>query len=610
MNKIININLAGRLIPVEEPAYEALHIYIERLKNYFSREPGGEEIIHDMEDRIGELFQERIRKGAACISTADVQAVIAVMGSPEQLISETSEDSQETNNNNQEGAPYDPSYHNMDIRKLRRSEQEKVMGGVCGGIGIYLKTDPAIIRILFALITIAWGTGIIIYLLLWIFLPIASKQQITIKKRLYRNPDKKIVGGVCAGIAAYLDFDAWILRLIILAPLFGFTLFEKLSDNLFFPVFAGGVPSMLILYIIIWISLPEANTVTEKLEMRGATPDVQNISRAIKTQPGQTLKKKNNRNRIWGLLAKGLVLTVLVCILLILSTIIIMMLTGLLGIAATSSFLFPLAGLITAEPYQQILFWIFSSLLLVIPCILLIRLFIRLVSGRKSRRSGLITTILIVLFVTSIFGLVSTTGAVISDFKAHYSTTAPLLLEQPDNDSLYIRQAGTTASDNYAELYDWCTVSGGIRFINDSSIAIRNINFRVDKSPDSLYHLLLERNSRGGNAARAETLALAPAFSYRQEGNTLYLPADFVLPEGTPFRGQQLTVRLQVPVGKVFHTDQLVGSYHSKRSYSVRNGHFSYKVENTPAWEDDTYYEMQLEGFRKSGESADANPMY
>ena len=83
MKKIININLSGRVIPIEDSAYEKLQSYIESLRRYFASEEGRDEIINDIESRIAELMSEKVRKGATCITDADVDEIIASMGRPE-----------------------------------------------------------------------------------------------------------------------------------------------------------------------------------------------------------------------------------------------------------------------------------------------------------------------------------------------------------------------------------------------------------------------------------------------------------------------------------------------------------------------------------------------
>ena len=83
MKKIININLSGRVIPIEDSAYEKLQGYIESLRRYFSHEEGRDEIINDIESRIAELMSEKVRKGAACVTDTDISEIMASMGRPE-----------------------------------------------------------------------------------------------------------------------------------------------------------------------------------------------------------------------------------------------------------------------------------------------------------------------------------------------------------------------------------------------------------------------------------------------------------------------------------------------------------------------------------------------
>lgn len=83
MKKIININLSGRVIPIEDSAYENLQAYIESLRRHFANEEGRDEIINDIESRIAELMSEKIRKGADRITDADVEEIAASMGRPE-----------------------------------------------------------------------------------------------------------------------------------------------------------------------------------------------------------------------------------------------------------------------------------------------------------------------------------------------------------------------------------------------------------------------------------------------------------------------------------------------------------------------------------------------
>ena len=80
MKKIININLSGRVIPIEDAAYDSLQRYIESLRRFFANEEGRDEIINDIESRIAELMNDKIKKGSACVTEYDIEEIISAMG--------------------------------------------------------------------------------------------------------------------------------------------------------------------------------------------------------------------------------------------------------------------------------------------------------------------------------------------------------------------------------------------------------------------------------------------------------------------------------------------------------------------------------------------------
>ncbi len=82
-------------------------------------------------------------------------------------------------------------------------------------------------------------------------------------RRLYRNPDDKILGGVISGIAAYFGWDPTMLRIIILLIM----------------LFSAGTSTLI--YLVLWIIVPQANTAEEKLHMRGEDITVENIGKTV-----------------------------------------------------------------------------------------------------------------------------------------------------------------------------------------------------------------------------------------------------------------------------------------------------------------------------------------
>ena len=78
MKKTFNINLGGIVFHIDEDAYELLDQYLSNLRIHFSKEEGAEEIVHDMELRISELFSERLNERNQVITLSDVEEIIAV----------------------------------------------------------------------------------------------------------------------------------------------------------------------------------------------------------------------------------------------------------------------------------------------------------------------------------------------------------------------------------------------------------------------------------------------------------------------------------------------------------------------------------------------------
>src|SRR5699024_10007601 len=199
MKKVMNINLAGRLIPIEDSAYESLQEYLQSLSLYFKKEEGGEEMVHDIEDRIGEIFQEKLKKEVEFISDMDIEQVVATMGRPEQLEEETSTEPQQKAASGSEDGFSGERDTPGEGKKLRRDKSDKVLGGVCAGMANYFEIDPAVVRVLAILAFIFYGIGLLVYLVLWIALPGSeSQQKNSIKSRIYRDPQHKEIGGVAS----------------------------------------------------------------------------------------------------------------------------------------------------------------------------------------------------------------------------------------------------------------------------------------------------------------------------------------------------------------------------------------------------------------------------
>lgn len=584
MNKIININLAQRIIPMNESAYNALNDYLDILKRYFGKEEGGDEILHDMEDRIGELLQDKIKKGLVCISDAEVEEVKAIMGSPEQIVDETGGEQEFSQSKETPGSTQQKEQitENPGSKKLFRSSTESVIGGVCGGLGAYFNIDPAIIRVLFAIITLFWGSGLIIYGLLWILLPEQVTPTLNLKRRWYRNEDHKIIGGVCGGIAAYLNVDAIWPRLVFLLPLLLGTGMGFFADD-FFSFSIGGFPAMVLLYLILWASLPKANTLAEKLEMKGKKVDVKNISEAMK-QP-QPAAKTNNSGclTVFVWLLKALLICVGVIVLIVLASIAIGLLAALLGIGISSAFLLPFSGLILGSGIAKSVLIVALLLIIFIPLYLLVHFLVRLISGRKKSMPRWWATTLVVLFIAGVFGLFAVAGTVFMDFKNQYSSSEDLPLQPFPNDTLVLSTLPERISNNSSRNFWDDELKGSIR-----------ISF--EKSVDSNFHIQLTKKARGQNKAQAMANAQKITFTYNQNQNRISIPEELDLSGSLPFRDQQVALTIAVPVGQWIYIQDAEDDWWNKHySYRIRNNSIRFEDDDSE-FDDNHYYKMDDSG--------------
>jgi len=207
MNRTISINLGGMFFHIEDEAYHALARYLEAVNNYFKHEEGAAEIVEDIEGRIAEMFSESLNKHKRqVVLLNDVEFMIGVMGLPEEFDDPLSADTKNTN------------------QSANNSFNEPQTAGRKQSYGQHEET-----------------------------------------KRLYRNPDDKLIAGVCSGLSAYFGINdpIW-MRLAFLLIVF------------------GGFGTGIILYFVLALIVPKATTSAQKLAMKGKPINVQNIGKTIK----------------------------------------------------------------------------------------------------------------------------------------------------------------------------------------------------------------------------------------------------------------------------------------------------------------------------------------
>jgi len=161
MKLTVSINLGGYSFNIDEDAYIELKGYLKSLERHFAAEESCSEILSDIETRLAEIFRTKMTNYKQVISIEDVFQTISVMGTPEDI----SENEKETTKEKFSSR----SYHRM-----YRDTDNRIIGGVCAGIGAYWGIDPVIIRIILVALMFAGGLGALIYIILYIAIPEAK----------------------------------------------------------------------------------------------------------------------------------------------------------------------------------------------------------------------------------------------------------------------------------------------------------------------------------------------------------------------------------------------------------------------------------------------------
>jgi phage shock protein PspC (stress-responsive transcriptional regulator) len=191
MNKTTSINLGGYFFHIDEDAFRKLSNYFDAVRSSLSPD-GREEIINDIESRISELFTEKLGTTKQVIGLKEVDDIITIMGQPEDYKIE-----EETPKNENSFGNFTKSIYIN--KKLYRDKENSFLGGVMSGLGQYLGVDPLWLRIIMVILFFGFGTGLVLYIILWILIPeaVTTSQKLEMKGEPINisNIEKKVKEG-------------------------------------------------------------------------------------------------------------------------------------------------------------------------------------------------------------------------------------------------------------------------------------------------------------------------------------------------------------------------------------------------------------------------------
>ena len=556
MKRTISINISGILFHVEEDGYESLKDYLATINRYFASYEDSQEITNDIESRIAEVFLSKLTPSQQVITQENVASVIAAMGSVEDFAAEAVLEEEPVH---QRQATYqeEPVYEVEEKKRLYRDTQRKILGGVAAGVAHYFRTDPLWVRVLLIILLftdafLTFGAlstvTLITYIVLWIVLPGRDDLTNDAKiKKLFRNPDDQVLGGVCGGIAAYFGLDATLVRILFVAS-----------------IFFGGAG--LIAYVVLWIITPSALTLTDKMQMKGEPVTLSNIESSIKKnfnlndggEESTLLRAVLFPFRVFSALFAGLgqaagpLVTFLGDAARVLIGLLLVFIGGTLLVSALG-LIGSVLGLATLDPYDLNAYnfvwngapwdvpWevvqasvpipglLFALVALFIPALGLVLAGVSIIAKRTVIGPAVGWSALGV-WIIALVGLSITLVPVVNDFReeGRFSTTETLPL------------GGGTPVFTLAN----ASTPGGL------------VQLTLLGHEDSTYQLKKTVKARGRNQERAISNAKTITYTLQQRDSTVIFPAGYTFNRDSPFRVQEVELTLYVPYGQSFMIDR------------------------------------------------------
>ena len=406
-------------------------------------------------------------------------------------------------------------------------------------------------------------------------------------KKLFRDPDDRFIGGVAGGLSHYVGLDSVWIRLILLI------------------LFFSSVGGVVLVYILLWILVPEAKTTAEKLTMKGEPVNVSNIKKKIKEEldqvsekvkdvdyenMGSQLKKKSKDFSDFLLnVAKGIVkiLTLLIGIFMLFIA----------GMFLLGLFISAIIGSVFSAmiPHELIQFGLslnlplfvlgfFALLIVGIPFVFLFMLGLQLLAQNKSIMSRMTKLILLGLWVLAlitllVFGIVET-----KSFAISAKQNSVEMLDQQTADTLKVYLNNDHKQTETVTVFNHFTL---IEDQDENQYRLdRNVRININQNNANTIELSVEKNAKGWQQKQAIQNAKAIEYKYDYFDHQLILDGFWLSPIENKAHPENVRLNLLIPQGQYIYLDQDLGKYMSSQIendqdfYRKRVAGHLWKMEN------------------------------
>ena len=381
------------------------------------------------------------------------------------------------------------------------------------------------------------------------------------KRRLYRDPDHRVIGGVCGGLGAYFNMDPVILRIIFVALLF----------------LTGG--TAFLAYIILWIAVPKAKNTAQRLEMRGQEATVKNIEKSIKEEINEvkeSYKKfkqsdtysKGKRSvdaagdvtyNVFKVILKAAV--ILIGVLLIFSGFL-----GLLGFISSMvighSFVqgwpmiwspeVQIPGFLNhfVDPGTVTFGMIAVGILAGIPLLAMLFIGTKLVFRYKTNNTVIGLTMVGVWLIALVSLMVVSVGQ-LGNFKGQSSVTETKTISCDSCQTLVLKM-GEDKYEDYAKM-DFEIDNVKVAMVDGEEVMLGNVTLDVERSGNEDFTVLIKKASRGKTRELAKEITEKIIYRFDLKDSTVVFDPWFIIAEDEKYRGQEVEITVKVPQGKAIY---------------------------------------------------------
>lgn len=362
-------------------------------------------------------------------------------------------------------------------------------------------------------------------------------------KRMYRDPDNRVLGGVCSGLAAYLGIDPVVVRIVMVLTFFAF----------------GPL-----LYIVLWIAMPEAKNAAQKLEMRGETVNAENIKKNIRDEY-EKVKTSLNSNKtkrdvedtfreIFTVLGRVILVFVKVIVWIVGISLILAGLALLLsftdvflfngwqtGLDGLSSFM-----LMFINPAVFNLMVIALFLLIGIPVIAIVMGLFRMVTGMKVNRY--LSSGLGIAWMAGVIMMAILVVSQVSNYRHEGNRTDVVKLDSTQAGLITIKTTDSSVCNDEWECdsnpYFWSVNS------NDDFNGLYTLTeLSLYPAEDSVGVIKTELSARGRSKGKATSAIDTSVVLYEVQDSVIAVTPGMLVPKDKEFRFQRNRLKMYLPVG-------------------------------------------------------------